>query len=397
MNVFQLTLRNIRGNGVRSVIIFLCVLGITGFILSTTLLIRGAEYSLQRGMERMGADILVVPQGAESKVETALLMGRPTEVWMSEDYLQKIANVRGVGAVSPQFYLKSLYGASCCAVSEMFLVVYDPATDFTIKPWLDKKHVTSLGKGEVIGGSYVFMPPGERFITLYGHNLTLKGNLEATGTGLDQTMFMTMETARDMALTSLTKAEQPLTIPPGSISAIMVKVAPGADAHKVALQILLDVVGVFPIESPNLFGTFRQQMTGLLWGFFAILSIASVLAAVLIGLVFSMAANERQRQVAVLRALGATRFYVFGSLVSEAAVLALCGGALGVVLSAFITYVFRDFIARSLRMPFLFPSFSSLTVLFVIGVALSLVTVSLAALVPAIRISRQEPAMAMRE
>ena len=397
MTIFQLTLRNIKGNSVRSVIIFLCVLGIAGFFLSTTLIIRGAEYSLQLGLEKLGADILVVPQGAESRVETALLMGRPTEIWMPEDYIQKLAKVAGVGSVSSQVYLSSLYGASCCAVSEMFLVVFDPATDFTIKPWLEKKQGGKLGKGEVIGGSYVLTPPGEQYITLYGHNLSLKGNLEATGTGIDQTMFMSMDTAQDMALTSLTKAERPLKIPADSISAVLIKVAPGTDAHKVALQIMLDVPGVAPIESPNLFGTFRRQMTGLLWGFLAILSIASGLSAVLIGLVFSMAANERQRQIAVLRALGATRFFVFGSLVSEAAVLALGAGILGITLSALIIYIFRDFIAGSLGMPFLFPSFSSLLLLFAVGIALSLLTVSLAALVPAVRISRQEPAMAMRE
>jgi putative ABC transport system permease protein len=109
--------------------IFLCVFGVSAFFLGTTLIVRGAQNSLDRGLERLGADVLVVPQGAEAKVETALLMGKPTEVWMSDSYLTKVAAVPGVASVSPQVYLRSLYGASCCAVSEMFLVVYDPATD----------------------------------------------------------------------------------------------------------------------------------------------------------------------------------------------------------------------------------------------------------------------------
>jgi putative ABC transport system permease protein len=397
MNSIALSIRNIKGNRIRSLIVFLCVLGIAAFFVSATLIVRGAENSLQRGLERLGADILVVPAGAEAKVETALLMGKPTQVWMSTDYLNKVSRVPGVGRVSPQIYLQSLYGASCCSVSEMFLVVFDPQTDFAVSPWLQKQLGRGLSNGEIIGGSYIFTPPGEQFIRLYGYNLTLKGNLEATGTGLDQTIFLTRETALAMAQSSLKIAEKPLVIPGDEISSVMVKVAPGADPHKVSLQILQDVLGVVPIESPNLFGSFRQQMLGLLWGVLALLVMAWILALILIALVFSMAANERNREIAVLRAIGATRVYVFRSLVLEAGVLALTAGGAGVALAGFGIYVFKDYLAGYLRMPFLFPSGSSLAVLIVGALVLSILTVSISAMVPALRISRQEPAIAMRE
>jgi len=397
MNILSLTFKNIKGNTLRSLVIFLCVLGIAGFFSATTLIVRGAENSLKKGIERLGADLLVVPQGAEQKVETALLMGKPTQVWMSGDYLRKVSAVPGVASVSPQIYLQSLYGASCCAVSEMFLVVYDPGTDFVVTPWLERTLGRALVKGEVIGGSYIFVPPGEKYIKLFGYNLTLRGNLEPTGTGLDQTMFLPVETAFDMARSSTVTAEQPLEIPPGQISSVMVKVSPGADPHKVALQMLLEVVGVVPIESPNLFGTFREQMLGLLWGFIALLSLAWILSAILIALVFSMAANERRREMAVLRAIGASKFYVFRSLLTEAAILALGAGVSGLFLGSFIIYLFRDYVAGSLKMPFLFPSVPSLLTLFAVGLVLSLLTVTLAALLPALRVSRQEPAVAMRE
>jgi putative ABC transport system permease protein len=397
MNSVKFALRNIRSNGVRSLIIFLCVLGVAGFFVCTTLIVSGAQHSLQRGLERLGADILVVPEGAESKVETALLMGKPTQVWMSTDILKKVASVSGVSRVSPQIYLQSLFGASCCSVSEMFLVVFDPQTDFAVTPWLQKNLGRGLSKDEIIGGSYIFTPPGERFIKLYGSNLTLAGNLDATGTGLDQTIFITIDTARGLARSSATLAEKPLAIPESEISSVMVKVQPGSDSHRVSLQILQDVFGVVPIESPNLFGSFRQQMLGLLDGFFILLIMAWVLAIIMIALVFSLAANERHREIAVLRAMGATRLYIFRTLISEAALLALIAGMIGIVLASFGIYFFKDYISGYLRMPFLFPSFSYLAVLFMVGIALSVATVALAALMPAWRISNKEPAIAMRE
>ena len=397
MRLIWFAFKNIRGSGFRSLAIFLAVMGVAGFLLATTLIIAGAQYSLNSGLKRLGADILVVPAGAETKVETALLMGKPTNIWMPQSNLQTVADIPGVASVSPQIYLNSLYGASCCAVSEMFMVVYDPATDFTVTPWLEKNLGRQLLKGEVVGGTYVFVPQNENYLKLYGYNLTLKGNLNPTGTGIDQTLFMTMETAQAIAQSSLTTAVEPLKVDAGQIPTIMVKVSPGADVHAVAQQILLDTKGMVPIESPNLFGTFRTQMSGLLWGFFAITIIVWALAMVLIGLIFSTAANERKRDMAVLRAVGAPKNFIIKSLLTEAALLAVSGAIIGIAIASFGLYVFKDAIASSLKMPFLFPSIPSFLGLFSAGVAAAIITVVIAALIPAIRISRQELAIAMRE
>ena len=397
MRLFRLSLKNIRGHGFRSIAIFLAVMGVAGFLLTTTLIIKGAEYSLDSGLKRLGADMLVVPTGAESKVESALLMGKPTNVWMSSDNLKQVASLQGVQSVSSQVYLSSLYGAACCAVSEMFMVVFDPQTDFTVTPWLNKTLGRGLKPGEVIGGNYVFVPENEKYIRLYGYNMTLVGNLAPTGTGIDQTLFMTMDTALAMAQSSKTTAVEPLIIPPNQISTILVKVAPGSVVHSVALRVIKQTSGMIPIESPDLFGAFRGQMNGLLWGFFSITIIIWAISMVLIGIIFSMAANERKREMAVLRAVGATRNFIFGSVLTEAGLLALCGAVCGILIGALGLWLFKDYLAETLKMPFLFPAISSFLSLFVIGVSAAIVTVILAAMIPAYRISRQELAIAMRE
>jgi putative ABC transport system permease protein len=279
----------------------------------------------------------------------------------------------------------------------MFIVVYDPETDFTITPWLEKNIGRSLKTGEVIGGNYIFVPEGSRFITLYGYDTDLLGNLEPTGTGMDQTLFMTLDTAIAMAKSSKTTALMTLNINPGVISTIMVKVAPEYDTHRVAIQIRNDTKGMVPMESPNLFGLFRNQMNGLLWGFFIITIFVWVATMILIGILFSVVANERRREMAVLRAIGATRNYILRSILTEAALLGLGGAAVGIALAASSLYIFKDYIAGSLKMPFLFPSIPSFIGLFSGGVALAILSVALSALIPAIRLSRQELAIAMRE
>lgn len=391
-----LAIKNIRGSGFRSVAIFLAVAGVAGFLLATTLVIAGAQHSLEASLDRLGADILVVPKGAEIKVESALLMATPTEVWMSRSNLQKVSRIPGVAAVSPQVFLASMFDSPCCSVSEMFIVVYDPATDLTISPWLEKNIGRDLEVGEVIGGTYIFVPEGSEFIEIYGYNMTLRGNLEPTGTGIDQTLFMAIDTAQAMSAGSATSAMRTMSISPSRISTITVRVLPGFDAHQVAAQISRDTDAI-AIESPDLFGSFRKQMTGLLWGFFALAAIIWVVAMVLIGIVFSMAANERRREIAVLRALGATRDFILLSVMSEAVLLALGGAVAGIAIAGAGLYMFKDMIAGSLQMPFLFPSLPTFIGLFIAGVALAIVTVALSALIPAMRLSRHEPAIAMRE
>ena len=62
-----------------------------------------------------------------------------------------------------------------------------------------------------------------------------------------------------------------------------------------------------------------------------------------------------------------------------------------------LIFILRDYIAASLHMPFLFPSVGTFLGLVFVTLALALLTVSIAVFVPAYRISRQEPALAMKE
>jgi putative ABC transport system permease protein len=397
MSLYSLVWKGIRGNGVRSLLAFLCVMGVSAFFMSTMIISRGTQNSLEKGLQRLGADILVVPNGAQTDIETALLMGKPSHIWMTQNYLNTIAAMDGVAAASPQIYLQSLYQAACCSVSETFLVVYDPATDFTVTPWLKQTLGRELKTGEVIGGADIFSPTNDGTIKLYGSNLKLVGNLNPTGTGMDQTVFFTIDTANAIAQSSLTNALSPLEIPQGEVSSILVKVKPDVDVRSVIAPIYLKIPDVVPIASPQLFGTFREQMTGLLGGLMVVMSLAWLLSSALIGLVFSMSANERQRQMAVFRCLGATRGYVLKTLLTESALLAICASATGSIIGIFGIFIFKNYFAETIKMPFLFPAIGTLSLLSILSMVLALVTVGIGTVLPAIRITRLEPAIGMRE
>jgi putative ABC transport system permease protein len=413
MNLIRLALRSIAGSPFRSAMVFLCVALVAGSAMWATLVVQGAEENLRlsmTSMERPGADIVAVPGEAPGEADTSggMGMGAGMSMGLGMGTVDvrlitlpgDIAAVPGVAAASPQLHLTTLYDTPYCAGQEMFLVAFDPATDFTVQTWLERPLEGGPGLDEAIAGSRVSAAPGEQSLTLSGYKLKLVGHLAPTGTSLDRSLFVTFETARHMARLSRFQVayglDDALDIAADDTSVILVKVAPGEDPREAATRILENVPGVVTFDNTSFFQKGRNQMASLLRTIPGLLGITWVLSVVFIGLVFSVAVNERRREIGVLRALGSTRSFVLRSILAEGSILALGGGAAGVVLTALAVLLFRDEIVQSVGLPLSSPSPVALLVLALGSLAVALASVTLAALFPALRISRQEPAVAMR-
>lgn len=397
MNLLRLAWKNIGNSPFRSWTIAIFAALAAGFVISLTLMIWGMEDSLEKMKARLGADIMVVPAGNQSSVEDALLMGVPVTLWMPRQVVTDIDALPEVDAASAQLFLSTMRGASCCSVSDMFMIAYDPATDFTVRPWLESKLERDLLLGETIGGHYVFVPEGRDNILIYGYEIELAGKLEPTGSGLDQSMFFTFETALEIARLSPMQAERELVIAPDSVSAVMVRLKEGNDPHQVAMKIENTIPGVTAIESALLYRSQRDYILGLLKGSAALASIFWVISLALVGLVTSMATAERRQEIGVLRALGVPRSKVLLSLLAEGVVIALIGGAVGIAIVTFAIFLFQDLIVRVTDLPFLFPTPLSWLALASGGLALALASVILATLLPIIRLVQEEPGTALKE
>ena len=398
MSVFYLVLRSISGRQFRSFLIAICIMAISGFLLTTTLMTKGQQYSLSVGLERLGADITVVPLEKSAEAEAAFLIGKPVkDAWMPEENLAKVAQLEGVEQVSPQLYLQSLTGAACCAAWELFIIAIEPATDFTVQPWLNEKLNKPLGLTEVVGGQFVFVPEETGVFMLYGVELDMIANLEPTGTGLDQTAFISFETAQFMARESITKAMVPLEIPDGKISAIQVKVQPGYSVDDVATHITQELPGTYSITSLGITRTVQHQTAGLFHALWTTMIIIWAVASLLMGLVFFMMVNARRREIGTLRALGASNNFIFRLFLTESIMLALGGGILGVIVATMFVRFFGQFLTLTTEAPLLMPPLTSLAG-FVLACLAVAVGVAMPALIyPAIRASRIDPAEAMRE
>ena len=96
--------------------------------------------SLRNGIsgmkERIGADLMIVPNGYEQTLESVLLSGEPNYFYMDKGIETIVRGIDGVKEVTSQFYLTSL-SESCCDFPVQ-IIGFDPESDFLIKPWIQK-------------------------------------------------------------------------------------------------------------------------------------------------------------------------------------------------------------------------------------------------------------------
>jgi putative ABC transport system permease protein len=398
VSLFRLAVKNIAGNAFRSGAVFLCAALVAGLALCATLVVRGAEASLRVSLERLGADLIVFPWGTMTeKISGVRLMSARNDNWMPATYTEKIAAVPGVAAVSPQLYLGAEIGTPYSSLDEIYLVAFDPETDFTVRPWLVDKGQPAVGPGEVLGGSTIAVPGGGEEIVLRGVRLRLAGRLESTGTSMDQALFMTFDTAAELVRQTAHLSPPPYHMPAGGISTILVKLGLNSSPHDVAVHILENVPSVVPLETPQLFQTERRQMIGLLRSVLGVLGFTWLLSLAFVGLVFSIAVNERRREIGVLRALGSPQNFVVQSLLAEGALLSMTGGLLGALFAALLISLNEAQLASLTGLPLAMPTPVGLALLALLGGLLALGSVSLAAYLPAWRISQHEAALVMRE
>ncbi len=360
----------------------------------TTVILMGMKETLRQGVERLGADIIVIPYDVTEQAQEEVLTGRlVTRGSIPADHVRKVLEMKAVKRASPQLYLGGIRGSDNSTAAEASLVAFDPTTDFTILPWLKYKLSKPLGIGEAIGGALMNKLNPRGYILMNGYELALVGNLEPTGIWLDHAVFVTFETAREMILRGVISSEASAE----TVTSIYVDLKPGSDVARTATEMLLAAPGIWPVQSAKLMRTLAAQRTGLIQSLFLALAMIWVLTVLLSSLVFSLIVNEQRREIGILRAVGARRHFIFQLFLTEGTILAGVGGLTGVVASTFVLYFLKTWLMVVLETRIDLPSLTGLVVSMIASFLISLLIVSPALLYPAIKASRLDPALTMRE
>jgi hypothetical protein len=112
---------------------------------------------------RLGADIIVVPAEAESKVslKNLLLQGTIGTFYMDASATEKVLETEGVEKASAQIFLSSMK-ADCCSV-KVQIIGFDPENDFVVQPWIAESLNRPLDDMEVVVGCRVETEVGNSF------------------------------------------------------------------------------------------------------------------------------------------------------------------------------------------------------------------------------------------
>jgi putative ABC transport system permease protein len=410
LNLFYLIRQNIRRKPFRSIALTLSVAIAAATLFSGSLLMKSVENSIELGASRLGADVIVVPEGAETSAQATLLGGEPSTFYMDARVLDLVKGVDGVDKATPQVFLKTASKA-CCVGWNVLLIGFDPTTDLTVRPWVKESLYGDIGPDDLIIGGGFYWDKGAK-LRFFGHQFDVVAKLEETGIGFfDNAAFIPIQTAYKMAEDSRGDADpedkiEDLMLQKNQISAVLVKADEVLGPQRTAFRIentlaranLEDpsIPRVKAIVSQEAISSVKDQLSSLLKGLFALSAVIWLMAMVMIGAVFSMIVNERKREIGLTRAMGATKGFVFRMVMGESVTLTSLGGALGVLVSGGVIKLLEDDIQALLKVPYVWPETNYIFGMMVLALGLSILTGIISALYPAFTSSRLEPYEAIR-
>ena len=356
----------------------------SSFILSASL-----NGGISNFKKRLGADLMVVPEGYAAQMESVLLNGEPNYFYMDKAAEETVRNIQGVEKASAQFYLTSL-SESCCDFPVQ-IIGFDPETDFIVTPWAKGKIKTKTAESEMIfAGHNVNVLKNE--VTFFAQKHKVSAKLSKSGSGMDNAIYADLPTLQRIFEDAKQKGFGFISDGDTSTktSAIFVKLAPDAKADSTALRIREALPGVQVIKGGAFISTLAEKISSFLI-FPKILTALFLLITVFtLATVFSLIVNERNREYSILRVIGADSTTLKKLIFREAFYIGTFGAITGVFVGALVVLPFNNLIAEKLSLPFALSSPALTAVFALITFAISVAACVISAVFAATKISKQE-------
>ncbi|MDR1931765.1 MAG: FtsX-like permease family protein [Spirochaetales bacterium] len=392
----RLSWENLRRRPFRTACLIVVVSILAFTLFGGSILVSSLQNGLDSMSKRFGADLMVVPAGYASKAEAVLLRGEPSFFYFDGALVQQLAETDGIVQASPQCFLTSL-SADCCD-APVQLIAFDPATDFVIQPWIAEVRSGGIGEGQLVVGSRITVH-ADNTIQLFNQYYPVAARLSETATGFDTSIFMTRNTM-DFIIDNAHKAGYNFISdkePEGSISAVMLRLDQDASAKSIAYAIKRDNQNVDVIVSQSILSGIAQALRGLIVYINSFSIVLWIVAVIILTAVFSGSINERKKEFAILRILGATRKRLIRIIVSESSLTGLAGSLAGIAAASLLVFPFSTYIGIKLQLPYIRPGPGGILTLFLFSLVLSFAAGPLAAVYSAFKIGRAETYFTMRE
>ena len=398
MNLKKLPLLNLKRNPGRTLALVLLTAFLSFAIFGGTVVVSSLRQGLESLTARLGADIIIVPSKAQSKVsfQDIFLQGTVGAFYMSRENLTRTLEVEGVEKAAAQVFLASLK-ADCCSI-RIQVIGIDPETDFVIQPWLEKSGSRGLNDMEVVVGTKVGAVAGDT-IRIYEEQCHVAGRLAPTGTGLDSAVYCNMPTMKKLLTAAEAKgiSHKVSSDDEDVISAIYVKVKEGYDIGKVNSAIQGHTRKASAIRTRSMITDVSSSLSAISRVILGLIGVIWVMGLLLLFLAFAMIARERQREFALLRVLGSTKKALKGVIRMEAFMCCLAGGGIGISLACLLLFPFQTLIEMSLSLPYLIPEPSLLFLIALGALGVSVISGYASSVFAAWSLSQADPGKLLRQ
>lgn len=380
-----------------STILFLLPIALFSWLVFGGILV---DASLSRGMkkleQRLGADMMLVPQGQAEQAEGFLLEGARGSFYFHQNIEDVISKMEGVQEVTAQFFLKSL-SADCCT-SEVEIVFYHPETDFLLQPWIESQIKDGIKENQVVIG-YAIEPENGK-LRLFGQSYDVVAKMAETGTSLDKSVYFPFSALKEVLKTAkkkgafLTDEQEKEAL----LSTVYINVLLGYDTSKVLEQCHKQLEEPFDVVYPRkIQSSMGEELNGIYTLLHGMIWIGGALLTALFFLLHMIFAKSRMKEVPLLRIFGVTNGSIRNMLWTENLFLCLIGSGLGCLFGVWFIYPFGHYIGMVLHMPYLGPSGVEMLLQWVYTIGIVMAVGCLASLYPTWYVFGKEPYIALRK
>ncbi|MEA3500592.1 MAG: ABC transporter permease [Candidatus Marinimicrobia bacterium] len=396
---FIMAFKDVFANKTRS---FLTMLGIIIGILSVSLMgtaISGINNTFENSMDMMGNDVLHLQKfpwfmkGGDwwdfrnrpnMKVEYAeKILQRSKKISFATPEMQNMGNIR--------YGDNSIQGVFIDAANWQLQFVN--SLDFSAGRFYTKAEDRNASKVVVIGyGIKDNLFPSQNPI---GEEVRIRGmKYKVIGTLKEQGKFLGLFSFDNMAIIPLRSAYS--IFGRRKHMSITLKVREGfkVDEAKEEVRIIMrSLRGLKPVEKDNFAinqqEAFRQQFSAIKMGIsgagFGITALALLVGGIGIMNIMFVSVRERTKEIGIRKALGAKQNVILFQFLSEAVIIAVIGGMIGLIITTSLVGLLNKFFVASLSIE-----------LIIISLSVSIITGVLSGIVPARKAAKLDPIDAIR-
>ncbi len=381
--------KNIKTHKARTLILVILAFAQAVCVFFGMMVMQGVEQESSGTQGRLGADVLAYPTEAFTKIdkEKVMTQGTPVEVYRDRSILEKMNYCDGIETVSPQIYLKDTTGGGSKPIATdttgggskpiaidttgggsksiatdttgggskpiatdttsgetetneidsvdgdgIWIIGYDPVTDFVIAPWVEDGKSLQLEKGAVAVGCQVPVS-GNGTITLFQKEWPVGAQLIKTGSSMDTSVFVPADTLGDVIQASVEAGIDTYknVDPSNDFSSVLIRVSDPEEAEGVLNWINIYVRKVTAVRSEETCTMTAAGIKGASNTTAVIAVIVWIVLLIALGITQSILMKERVKEIFVWHSIGASRSLINRVMLIESCMVYAAGAAAGVL------------------------------------------------------------------